>query len=252
MKLIETQIWEPVPEKPGYVRCVGQRKAKEVFNELELSLKEVGLYPDEYFLIDRDFDCDDMEFPPLEDFYCYAQWGGSEGIYIEVDLVTQDQATKTYKRKNFATGKTLMEDGDSFDRMQYIAGYIYKLFMGEKNTPARYIMIPGEKKKNFKTLQNQLHQEYIALLKDKLVHKKDTPQDTAEVALKSMIISVLPDCYFSDEKIKELLDSGNALDLLYELCKSILEHDAFEINDMISCCISFADEIKRKKKTTDE
>jgi len=102
--------------------------------------------------------------------------------------------------------------------------------------------------KHFETLQNQLHQEYIALLRDKLVHKKDTPQDMAEVALKSMIISVLPDCILDDEKIKELLDSHNALEMLFTLCKSVIEHDSFEINDMISCCVSFEDEIKKQKK----
>lgn len=42
MSVIETQIWEEIPEKKGYVRYVGQRKLVEVFNELEAYLKKEG------------------------------------------------------------------------------------------------------------------------------------------------------------------------------------------------------------------
>ena len=50
MSVIETQIWEAVPDKKGYVRYVGQRKLVEVFNELEAYLKKEDIYPEEYFL----------------------------------------------------------------------------------------------------------------------------------------------------------------------------------------------------------
>ena len=50
MSVIETQIWEEIPEKKGYVRYVGQRKLVEVFNELEAYLKKEGICPEEYFL----------------------------------------------------------------------------------------------------------------------------------------------------------------------------------------------------------
>ena len=43
MSVIETQIWEEIPEKKGYVRYVGQRKLVEVFNELEAYLKKEGI-----------------------------------------------------------------------------------------------------------------------------------------------------------------------------------------------------------------
>ena len=39
MKTIETEIWEPAPEKPGHVRYVGQRKAVDVFAELKRELQ---------------------------------------------------------------------------------------------------------------------------------------------------------------------------------------------------------------------
>lgn len=31
MSRIETEIWEPVPDKPGRIQYVGQRKVSEVF-----------------------------------------------------------------------------------------------------------------------------------------------------------------------------------------------------------------------------
>ena len=127
MKIIQTQNWETVPDHPNLIRPVSQRKAKEVFKELEEALRDAELYPDEYFLLDRDFDDEKAEFPIVRDIICYAQWGGNEGIYLEVELVIFDENSKTYRRKNFATGKTLAEDSASFDRMQYIAGYTRQL-----------------------------------------------------------------------------------------------------------------------------
>lgn len=130
MCIIKTEIWEPNPEKEGYVRYVGQRKAEDVFNELTEYLKREEIYPDEYFLLDRHFE-NGAVIPRVQDIICYAQWGGSEGVYLEVKFVVQDENDKSYKRINFATGKTLGETGEDFDRMQYIAGRIYKAFTNE-------------------------------------------------------------------------------------------------------------------------
>ena len=41
MSVIETQIWEAVPDKKAYERYVGKRKLVEVFNELEAYLKKM-------------------------------------------------------------------------------------------------------------------------------------------------------------------------------------------------------------------
>ena len=59
------------------------------------------------------------------------------------------------------------------------------------------------------------------------------------LSLMGKILSVLPDCLIPDEKIHELMKQENALDTLYQLCQSISECDAFEINDIISSCRSF-------------
>lgn len=40
MSRIETEIWEPHPEKKGMVRYVGQRKTADVFRDVEMFLKK--------------------------------------------------------------------------------------------------------------------------------------------------------------------------------------------------------------------
>ena len=39
MSRIETEIWEPHPEKKGMVRYVGQRKTGDIFRDVEMFLK---------------------------------------------------------------------------------------------------------------------------------------------------------------------------------------------------------------------
>ena len=129
MSRIETEIWEPVPDKPGHIQYVGQRKVSEVFQNLETFLREENIYPDEYFLLNHDFDDKpDLEMPRIADVFCYAQWGSCEGIYLEVEFVVNDPTAKRYIRQNFATGKSLGETGEDYDRMQYMAGRIYRAF----------------------------------------------------------------------------------------------------------------------------
>lgn len=129
MSRIETEIWEPVPDKPGCVQYVGQRKVSDVFQDLENFLREENIYPDEYFLLNHDFDDNlDLEMPHVEDVICYAQWGGSEGVYLEVELSVKHSTENRYTRVIFASGKTLGESNEDFDRMQYIAGRIYRAF----------------------------------------------------------------------------------------------------------------------------
>ena len=132
MSRIETEIWEPVPDKPGCVQYVGQRKASEVFEDLECFLREENLYPDEYFLLNFDFKRDgNQKIPRIADVICYAQWGGNEGVYLEVEFLAKHPNRDDFSRVNFASGKTLGESSEDFDRMQYIAGRIYKAFTSE-------------------------------------------------------------------------------------------------------------------------
>ena len=248
MKIIQTQNWETVPEHPNLVRPVSQRKAKEVFSELEEALREADLYPDEYFLIDNDFRDENTEFPNVRDIICYAQWGGNEGIYLEVELIIFDESSKTYRRKCFATGKTLAEDSASFDRMQYIAGYIYKLFAGEHQTPARYVLVENEEK-NRELLLTRVAREYREYLLTNLVHKQmELDEVTDQIALRSAIVHELPKCLLPEDKVKELMESENILDLLAKICAEIVEWDADSINEMVSSCDSFHNELERMAK----
>lgn len=248
MERIETVVWEPVPDKPNYVTKKGPRKVREVFSELKAALESVGLLPDEYFILDSDFADENMDCPEFCDVICYAQWGGNEGIYLEMDIVYLNDQDNAYVRKNFATGKTLAEDGKSYDRMQYIAGYIYKLFMGEKITPLRY-MIVGQQES---TLREQLHQrlllEYDSYIRNIFVHKPKGPAENgAEIGLRSLVLYNVMKCELPEEKIQELLDSDNALELLTKICRHVLEPDSFEITDTICACASFASELQQQE-----
>lgn len=249
MKRIETVVWEPVPDKPNYVTKKGARKVREVFSELKAALESAGLLPDEYFILDSDFADENMDCPEFCDVICYAQWGSNEGIYLEMDVVYLNEHDTTYVRKNFATGKTLAEDGRSYDRMQYIAGYIYKLFMGEKITPLRY-MIVGKQESS---LRGQLHQrllmEYDSYIRDIFVHKPlDSAENGAEVGIRSLVLHNVMKCELPEEKIQELLDSDNALELLTKICRHVLEADSFEITDTVCACASFASELQQQEK----
>ncbi len=249
MKIIATQNWEPVPDKPGLIEIVSQRKAVEVFRELEDALRGADLYPDEYLLLDSDFSDEKVDFPEIRDLYCYAQWGASEGIYLDVELIVYDRKNDRCERKHFATGKTLSEDSASFDRMQYIAGYIYRLFTGDLQTSSRYLFV-GKAEKNEQALLTKIHAEYREYLLRNLVHKQSELTEIAQgIGLRSMIVHELPKCSLPEDKLEELLQSDNALDLLTKICEPVLEPDSFEINDMISSCDSFATELERRAKS---
>lgn len=84
--------------------------------------------------------------PHVEDIICYAQWSGSEGIYLEVEFSIKHPTENRYVRVIFASGKTLGESSKDFDRMQYIAGRIYKAFTSEGCESSRYVVVPDGKK----------------------------------------------------------------------------------------------------------
>ena len=162
--------------------------------------------------------------------------------------IVYDKANNRCERKHFATGKTLAEDSAAYDRMQYIAGYIYKLFAGSNQTPARYILVRNSEKDR-QALLAKIHEEYRNYLLRNLVHKQCELSEVAQgIGLRSMIVHELPKCSLPEDKLEELIQSDNALDLLTKICEPVLEPDSFEINDMISSCDSFAAELKRRAK----
>lgn len=128
MQQIELECWEPNPEDPRYMRYVGQPVAEEVFHTLEQRLKDAGFLPDEYFLMDMEWE-NGREIPKGADIFCTTDYGGSEGVYVDVYLKWYESGKPV--TRSFATGKTLGETGYDLDRMFLTSSAITKAFHGE-------------------------------------------------------------------------------------------------------------------------
>ena len=141
MKQIEFEHWEPDAENPCKLKYAGQRKAEDVFHELEARLDSVGYLPDEYFTMDWRWE-HGRQIPKGADFFCKTDYGGSEGIYLDVYLEWQEGDKP--KREHFITGKTLGESGADLDRMFLISSAITKAFRGDNSVHARYMVVGGQ------------------------------------------------------------------------------------------------------------
>ena len=244
MRKIETDIWVPNEEKKGWVKYAGQRKVREVWEELCTVLKEEGLYPPEYFLLGRDFENREL-FPKLADVYCFTRWGSNEGIYIDVNMLVTDEEEKNYKQIHFATGKSLGETEEEFDRMNYIAGHIYRLFMGYGSIHARYMLLPGkESQLTHKKLLECAEYEAVTQMKQRMFSANSEGEmqpisDYAdELSVKLMIVKAMQNFELPVDKLIELAKQENILDVLYPLCKRVTEASLFEIEDILASCQS--------------
>lgn len=136
--MIKLGRWEPIPEEPQRMRYMGQRTAQEVFEELRQHLESMGYLPDEYFMLDADWE-NGREIPAKAGLFCTADYGESEGIYLDIYLKWYEQGRPIIK--SFITGKTLGESGDDLDRMYLIASAITKAFHGDNAVHSRYICL---------------------------------------------------------------------------------------------------------------
>ena len=141
MKQIEFERWEPDAENPRKLKYAGQRAAEEVFHELEARLDSVGYLPDEYLLLDIRWQ-NGREVPRDADFFCRTDYGGSEGIYLDVFLYWDEDGQR--KTEHFMTGKTLGESGADLDRMSLISSAITKAFRGDNIVHARYMVVEAQ------------------------------------------------------------------------------------------------------------
>ena len=141
MKQIEFERWEPDAESPCKLKYAGQRTAEDVFHELEARLGSIGYLPDEYLLLDNRWQ-NGREMPRDAGFFCKTDYGGSEGIYLDVYLEWQEGDKP--KREHFITGKTLGESGADMDRMSLISSAITKAFRGDNSVHARYMVVGGQ------------------------------------------------------------------------------------------------------------
>lgn len=103
LKTIEIDKYEPIPDKPGRCRAVGQASKQEIFDQLKDHLEYVGMLPDEYFIIStqqpeiipenwRDFTCnvDDLSnvllvVAPIAGTACVIYFAVRHGAADEMD-----------------------------------------------------------------------------------------------------------------------------------------------------------------------
>ena len=116
------------------------RSAQEVFEELKHRLESQGYLPDEYFLLDYEWE-NGRKIPENAGIFCTTDYGGSEGVYLDVYLKWYEGGKPIIK--SFITGKTLGESGNDLDRMFLISSAITKAFHGDHATHARRMLIDG-------------------------------------------------------------------------------------------------------------
>lgn len=141
MKRIEFERWEPDAENPRRLKYAGQRAAEEVYQELKARLDSVGYLPDEYLLLDNRWQ-NGREMPRDAGFFCRTDYGGSEGIYLDVFLDWYEDGQ--HKTEHFMTGKTLGESGADLDRMSLISSAITKAVRGDNIVHARYMVVGAQ------------------------------------------------------------------------------------------------------------
>ena len=75
-------------------------------------------------------------------FFCRTDYGGSEGIYLDMFLEWYEDSQR--RTEHFMTGKTLGESGADMDRMSLISSAITKAFRGDNSVHARYMVVGGQ------------------------------------------------------------------------------------------------------------
>ena len=217
MKQIEFERWEPDAENPCKLKYAGQRKAEDVFHELEARLDSVGYLPDEYFTMDWRWE-HGRQIPKGADFFCKTDYGGSEGIYLDVYLEWQEGDKP--KRECFITGKTLGESGADLDRMFLISSAITKAFRGDNSVHARY-MVVGAQPEPEETMLLHLNPDEQRLVAQTLAEQRIRlgPQaDGEEKLLRRMVGNVT-----------EYMDAAGLSDRLDENDRALLtQHDGVQ------------------------
>lgn len=151
---IESEKWVPHPEKKGVLQFAGMRTYGEVFKELEAHLEEMGMMPDEYFLPSYTFRNQDNEpLPQFNKAICSVNFGGSEGIYLDISLACYNHGESEYI--SFATGKTLSDDVEAYYKMSMIGAECSLMLngrgeyvrLGERNLNISVECVEKEKEK---------------------------------------------------------------------------------------------------------
>ena len=100
----------------------------EAFEKLKAHLESKNMLPDEYFSCNFNRPRIARELPDFRYALCNANFGASEGVYLDIDLIYEDDGED--KMLRFATGKTLKEGVDAFLWMSRIAAECSLLLNG--------------------------------------------------------------------------------------------------------------------------
>ena len=217
MKQIEFERWILDAENPRKLTYAGQRTAEEVFHELEAQLDSVGYLPDEYLLLDSRWQ-NGREIPKGADFFCKTDYGGSEGIYLDVYLEWQENGTP--KSEHFITGKTLGESGADLDRMFLISAAITKAFRGDNSVHTRY-MVVGAQPEPEETMALHLSPDEQRLVAQALAEQRIRlgPQAEGEEKLLRRMVG----------NVTEYMDAAGLSDRLTESDRALLaQHDGVQ------------------------
>ena len=146
MPIIETELWKKNPDRPGTIIFDQQRVAQDIFNELEAHLKADGRMPDEYLLFSsHGLWTNGALFPKDAEMLCNVNYGGSEGIYLDISVRYEKEVYeynkengvlgwhKRYVTEPFATGKTLRDSICDLDSMNLVASSVMAAFYGSKS-----------------------------------------------------------------------------------------------------------------------
>jgi hypothetical protein len=122
---IEVEVWEPNPEKPGYLKQVGTRTIEEVFEQVKARIpKDLMDHMDYFMYSSRD---GKNEMPCGRWISAYPVIGDNEGHYVHVDVIAiYDPKTgqQTKEREHIYTAKTF----DGFDTAAEFATLISRMF----------------------------------------------------------------------------------------------------------------------------
>jgi len=173
MEIIELEKWTPSADDPRKLEYAGQRTAQEVFEELKHRLESTGYLPDEYLLIDSEWE-NGREIPENADIFCTTDYGESEGVYLDVYLKWYEDGKPV--TKSFIAGKALGENGNDLDRMFLISSAITKAFHGDHTTHARYMKIGGVEDDTGGVVVHLSQQEQKVLV-DALVEQRERQEN---------------------------------------------------------------------------
>lgn len=158
IKSFEVDRWSERDEQ-GRVKHIGMLKLGEVFAMLKEHLISRDMLPDEYFLMGCDWN-KDRELPDYDYAVCVPNFGGSEGIYLDISLVYRDEHEQRCSL-DFATGKTLEEGADAFLKMARIAAECSLMLNGRGTRYTKSGVDVSLNPKQTLYLMNLLEQKFV-------------------------------------------------------------------------------------------